>query len=40
MTCFWSGILQALDDNDFKFLGKKKMLRHDFVNFLKEKIVQ
>ena len=36
MTCFWSGILQALDDNDFKFLGKKKMLRHDFVNFLKE----
>jgi len=37
MTCFWTGILNALKADDYKFIQNKKKPMKDFINFLKAK---
>ena len=37
MTCFWDGILQSLDTNDFNKVGFTKMQIKPFIEFLKSK---
>ena len=41
MTCFWDGILQALDNSDFQLVGcNNRLNRHQLINLLKTKNVE
>ena len=41
MTCFWDGILQALDNSDFQVVGYNNRLnRQQLINVLKTKNVE
>jgi len=41
MTCFWDGILQALDNSDFQVVGCNNSLnRNQLINLLKTKNVE
>lgn len=41
MTCFWDGILQALDNSDFQVVGYNNRLnRQQLINLLKTKNVE
>jgi hypothetical protein len=37
MTCFWDGILQSLDNDDFRKVGISKLQIKPFIQFLKSK---
>ena len=37
MTCFWDGILQSLDNDDFRKVGITKLQIKPFIQFLKKK---
>ena len=37
MTCFWDGIFKSLNQEDFKFIGEKKINISNFINILKIK---
>jgi len=41
MTCFWDGILQALDTSDFQVVGcNNRLNRRQLIDFLKNKNVE
>lgn len=41
MTCFWDGILQALDNSDFQVVGcNNRLNRQQLINLLKTKNVE
>jgi len=40
MTCFWDGILQALDTTDFKLVGHNSLNCRQLINILKAKNIE
>ena len=40
MTCFWDGILQALDTTDFRVVGCNSLNRRQLIDLLKNRNVE